>query len=118
EQDRQRHVDKVPADRSLRQSGLSGCHGVLEKRRVSGLPRGFGGRARQRLKRHNYDGTPIDLQSAWIRLIRSHLRVIMRAVCTSSRCAAMSWKKLSSRVAFDNPWITVFEDRVINPGGG
>jgi len=30
----------------------------------------------------------------------------------------MSWKKLSSRVVFDNPWITVFEDRVINPGGG
>ncbi|HEX5766327.1 MAG TPA: NUDIX hydrolase [Woeseiaceae bacterium] len=30
----------------------------------------------------------------------------------------MSWKKLSSKVVFDNPWITVFEDRVINPGGG
>ena len=30
----------------------------------------------------------------------------------------MSWKKLSSRIVFDNPWITVFEDRVINPGGG
>ncbi|HEX7719710.1 MAG TPA: NUDIX hydrolase [Woeseiaceae bacterium] len=30
----------------------------------------------------------------------------------------MTWKKLSSRIVFDNPWITVFEDRVINPGGG
>ena len=30
----------------------------------------------------------------------------------------MAWKKLESRVVFDNPWITVFEDRVINPGGG
>lgn len=30
----------------------------------------------------------------------------------------MGWKKLSSRTVFDNPWITVFEDRVINPGGG
>lgn len=30
----------------------------------------------------------------------------------------MSWKKLSSKTVFDNPWITVFEDRVINPGGG
>lgn len=31
---------------------------------------------------------------------------------------AMSWKTLSSRTVYDNPWITVFEDRVINPGGG
>jgi 8-oxo-dGDP phosphatase len=30
----------------------------------------------------------------------------------------MSWKKLSSRVVFDNPWMTVIEDRVINPSGG
>ncbi|MEX2496510.1 MAG: NUDIX hydrolase [Woeseia sp.] len=30
----------------------------------------------------------------------------------------MSWKKLSSRVVFDNPWMTVLEDRVVNPGGG
>jgi 8-oxo-dGTP pyrophosphatase MutT (NUDIX family) len=30
----------------------------------------------------------------------------------------MTWKTLSSRIAFDNPWITVFEDRVLNPGGG
>ena len=30
----------------------------------------------------------------------------------------MSWKKLSSRKVFDNPWISVFEDRVIHPGGG
>lgn len=30
----------------------------------------------------------------------------------------MSWKRLSSRKVFDNPWITVFEDKVINPGGG
>ena len=30
----------------------------------------------------------------------------------------MSWKKLESKVIFDNPWITVLEDRVINPGGG
>jgi len=32
--------------------------------------------------------------------------------------AAMSWKTLSSREVYDNPWITVYEDRVINPGGG
>jgi 8-oxo-dGTP pyrophosphatase MutT (NUDIX family) len=30
----------------------------------------------------------------------------------------MSWKTLNSRIVFDNPWITVFEDRVVNPGGG
>ena len=30
----------------------------------------------------------------------------------------MSWKKLSSRVVFENPWITVTEDHVVNPAGG
>ncbi|MDH4108468.1 MAG: NUDIX hydrolase [Gammaproteobacteria bacterium] len=30
----------------------------------------------------------------------------------------MKWKKLTSRVVFDNPWMRVFEDRVINPAGG
>jgi len=30
----------------------------------------------------------------------------------------MSWKKLSSRIVYDNPWITVFEDHVLNPSGG
>jgi 8-oxo-dGTP pyrophosphatase MutT (NUDIX family) len=30
----------------------------------------------------------------------------------------MSWKKLSSKVVFDNPWMTVLEDRVVNPSGG
>lgn len=30
----------------------------------------------------------------------------------------MSWKKLGSKTVYDNPWITVVEDRVINPGGG
>lgn len=30
----------------------------------------------------------------------------------------MSWKTLRSRIIFDNPWMTVVEDRVINPGGG
>ena len=30
----------------------------------------------------------------------------------------MSWKKLRSKVIFDNPWMTVLEDRVINPSGG
>ena len=30
----------------------------------------------------------------------------------------MSWKKLSSKVIFDNPWMTVLEDHVVNPGGG
>lgn len=30
----------------------------------------------------------------------------------------MGWKKLNSRVVFDNDWITVFEEQVINPGGG
>jgi len=30
----------------------------------------------------------------------------------------MSWKTLGSRVIYENPWITVREDKVINPGGG
>jgi 8-oxo-dGTP pyrophosphatase MutT (NUDIX family) len=30
----------------------------------------------------------------------------------------MSWKKLSSRVAWENDWMSVREDEVINPGGG
>ncbi len=30
----------------------------------------------------------------------------------------MSWRRLSSKIVFDNPWFTVFEDRVIGPGGG
>jgi 8-oxo-dGTP pyrophosphatase MutT (NUDIX family) len=38
--------------------------------------------------------------------------------CEISDAQPMSWKTLSSRIVFDNPWITVFEDRVVNPGGG
>lgn len=30
----------------------------------------------------------------------------------------MSWKTLESRTVYDNPWITVLEDQVVNPGGG
>ncbi|MDA0680017.1 MAG: NUDIX hydrolase [Proteobacteria bacterium] len=30
----------------------------------------------------------------------------------------MSWETLRSRIIYDNPWITVFEDRVVNPRGG
>ena len=30
----------------------------------------------------------------------------------------MSWKTLDSRKIYDSPWITVFEDNVINPAGG
>jgi 8-oxo-dGTP pyrophosphatase MutT (NUDIX family) len=30
----------------------------------------------------------------------------------------MNWKRLTSKVVYDNPWITVREDQVINPGGG
>ena len=30
----------------------------------------------------------------------------------------MSWETLGSRIVFDNPWFTVREDHVINPGGG
>ena len=30
----------------------------------------------------------------------------------------MTWKTLESRIVYDNPWITVKEDKVINPGGG
>ncbi len=30
----------------------------------------------------------------------------------------MSWRKLSSRTVFDNDWITVLEDEVVNPNGG
>lgn len=28
------------------------------------------------------------------------------------------WKQLSSRKIYDNPWIEVIEDKVVNPGGG
>jgi 8-oxo-dGTP pyrophosphatase MutT (NUDIX family) len=31
---------------------------------------------------------------------------------------AMSWKKLRSRTVFENDWMEVREDHVINPGGG
>ena len=30
----------------------------------------------------------------------------------------MSWTTLDSRTVYDNAWMTVFEDKVINPGGG
>jgi 8-oxo-dGTP pyrophosphatase MutT (NUDIX family) len=30
----------------------------------------------------------------------------------------VSWKKLTSRTVYDNAWMTVFEDKVINPAGG
>jgi len=30
----------------------------------------------------------------------------------------MSWKKLSSQTVYENDWMQVREDRVINPGGG
>jgi 8-oxo-dGTP pyrophosphatase MutT (NUDIX family) len=30
----------------------------------------------------------------------------------------MSWQKLSSRLAWQNDWMAVYEDDVINPGGG
>lgn len=30
----------------------------------------------------------------------------------------MSWKKLSSRTVYENGWMRVLEDRVVNPGGG
>ncbi len=30
----------------------------------------------------------------------------------------MSWKKHSSRSVYENDWMQVFEDEVINPGGG
>ena len=30
----------------------------------------------------------------------------------------MTWKRLSSRVIWENPWMRVLEDRVINPRGG
>ena len=30
----------------------------------------------------------------------------------------MSWKKLSSRTVYENDWMAVREDHVINPGGG
>jgi 8-oxo-dGTP pyrophosphatase MutT (NUDIX family) len=30
----------------------------------------------------------------------------------------MGWKRLDSRTVFENPWMEVREDRVVNPGGG
>ena len=30
----------------------------------------------------------------------------------------MSWKQLDSRTIYENPWMEVREDHVVNPGGG
>lgn len=30
----------------------------------------------------------------------------------------MGWKRLDSQTIYDNDWMTVYEDHVINPGGG
>jgi len=30
----------------------------------------------------------------------------------------LSWKRLKSAVVYDNPWITVFDEKVLNPNGG
>jgi 8-oxo-dGDP phosphatase len=30
----------------------------------------------------------------------------------------MSWKRVARKIIYENPWITLFEDHVINPGGG
>ena len=30
----------------------------------------------------------------------------------------MSWKQLDSRIVYENPWMAVREDHVVNPGGG
>ncbi len=30
----------------------------------------------------------------------------------------MNWRTLNSRTVYNNDWMTVFEDKVINPGGG
>ena len=30
----------------------------------------------------------------------------------------MSWKRLKSAVVYDNPWITVFDKKVLSPNGG
>jgi 8-oxo-dGTP pyrophosphatase MutT (NUDIX family) len=30
----------------------------------------------------------------------------------------MSWKRLTSRMVYDNPWITVYDETVTNPAGG
>ena len=30
----------------------------------------------------------------------------------------MSWKKINSQIVFENDWMTVRDDQVINPGGG
>ena len=30
----------------------------------------------------------------------------------------MSWKTLTSKVMYENPWMTVYENKVRNPGGG
>lgn len=68
------------------------------------------------MKRHNYDATSPRPQ---LRIRRKAVAAVMMQSGTSASDAKpMSWKTLSSRVVFDNPWITVFEDRVVNPGGG
>jgi len=30
----------------------------------------------------------------------------------------LTWKRLKSDVVYDNPWITVFDEKVLNPNGG
>lgn len=52
---------------------------------------------------------------------RNHDRVswfLRRHPATDRLKEPMSWKTLSSTTVFDNPWITVYEDEVVNPGGG
>ena len=42
----------------------------------------------------------------------------MRPVNVCPILHKMSWKKLSSKTIWENPWMAVLEDHVINPGGG
>ncbi len=30
----------------------------------------------------------------------------------------MSWQRIDRKIVYENPWITLYEDQVINPGGG
>jgi len=67
---------------------------------------------------HYYDRRLGALQYSSCANVSRPCRIIADQIKIENRRNQLSWKKLASRVVFDNPWMTVFEDRVINPGGG
>lgn len=44
--------------------------------------------------------------------------IVVQLAAQPTRYDYMGWKTLSTKTVYENPWIRVCEDRVINPGGG